>query len=84
MEIKDAADTYGVAVRAGAITPQQEDEQYFRGAIGLPELTEPVSKAWGNDGGVRRPITLKAGDAFDAEAQDVVDDSGQGEDHATD
>ena len=52
-------DAYGVAVRAGAITPQIEDEEELRKEAGLPPMTEPVKRAWGEDEGYRRPITLK-------------------------
>ena len=51
-------DAYGVGVRAGAITPNDEDEAAFRESLGLPAMNTNVNKAWSEDGGVRRPITL--------------------------
>lgn len=55
---KSQLDAYGVAVRAGAITPQKEDEDYFRGVLDIPGKGEEVEKLWDTEGGVRRPITL--------------------------
>jgi hypothetical protein len=58
-ELKMMLDLYGVAVRAGALTPQIEDEIYFRKLIDLPEMTEPVRKDWAASDGVRKPLTIK-------------------------
>lgn len=55
--VRTRFDTYGVCVRAGAITPQLEDEEAFREAAGLPALSAPVKAVW-RDEPVRRPITL--------------------------
>ena len=68
-DVKAAADAYGVAVRAGALTPQEPDELHFRGLLQLPEESTPVKDAWRDDGGARRPITLKSQDDFEAEGQ---------------
>lgn len=57
-DIKRTFDSYGVAVRAGAMTPTQDDEVFFRNAAGLPEMNEAAVQAWKDDDGVRRPITL--------------------------
>jgi lambda family phage portal protein len=73
----------GVAVRAGAITPQFEDEALFRRKMNLPEPSASVKTAWEDDGNVRRPITLKAGDAFAAE-QEAVAQTSEDNDDATD
>lgn len=78
-QLRQLADTYGVAVRAGAITPQQADEDYFRDAAGLPVKSAEVVRAWDDDGGVRRPITLKAGDVFEAEGQQAIDEDEDGQ-----
>ena len=59
LSVKQKADAYGVAVRAGAITPQQDDEDTFRDALKLPKKSNQVASAWEKDGGVRRPITLQ-------------------------
>ncbi|MCP3177295.1 phage portal protein [Desulfuromonas sp. KJ2020] len=72
---KQKADAYGVAVRAGAVTPQYDDEERFRTELALPAPTKPVKDAWEKDGNVRRPITLKAGDAFEAEQEKIAADN---------
>ena len=66
-EWKQETDSYGVAVRAGAITPQPEDEQYFRSGFGLPVMRAEVSAAWQATNNVRTPITLvKPGQSTDS------------------
>lgn len=78
--IKEKMDAYGVGVRAGSITPQIEDENYFRSQLGLEPIKEPVQEAWVSDGGTRRPITLKSQEGFeeqegiDAEENEVSDE----------
>jgi hypothetical protein len=57
--IKDILDAYGTGVRAGVITPTLEDEKLMRKLAELPEATTDVVNLWTEDGGVRRPITLK-------------------------
>lgn len=49
---------YGTAVRAGVITPQVEDEVYFRQLMDLPPASPAVVKSWSDEDGVRKPITL--------------------------
>lgn len=56
--IKAEADAYGVAVRAGVVTPQTDDEAAFRTKLALPAMSADAKRAWGDDKGVRRPITL--------------------------
>lgn len=60
-DLKIQLDAYGVGVRAGAITPQQADEENFRTILKLPPITEFVKEAWNEDDGFRRPITLSSG-----------------------
>ena len=55
---KENFDSYGVGVRSGALTPQEEDERHFREAAGLPEPGAAVNSLWGEQGGIRQPITL--------------------------
>lgn len=55
---KAIADATGVAVRAGVITPQIDDEKVFRKNLGLPEMSSAVVDKWKRDGGARAPITL--------------------------
>lgn len=50
---------YGVAVRAGMVTPQSEDETAIREKLGLPKMSAQVVDSWKQDGNVRRPITLQ-------------------------
>ena len=61
IQLKTLIDAYGVAVRAGALTPQQEDEVYFRDLIGLPEMSQANKSAWDEARGIKQPITLKTG-----------------------
>lgn len=58
-QLKAMADAYGIGVRAGVITPNVEDEIAIRQRVGLPEVSDQVRKAWDNDGGARKPITLQ-------------------------
>lgn len=57
-QAKIKADAYGVAVRAGAVTPQADDEASFREQLELPAMSSDVQAAWQRDEGTRRPITL--------------------------
>ena len=52
-------DAYGIAVRAGVLTPCLEDEVAMRKMLRLPELPENVRAEWGRTDGVRMPITLQ-------------------------
>lgn len=54
---RQRVDAYGIAVRAGVITPQREDEEYFRRMAGAPALSGAASSTWEKEP-VRRPITL--------------------------
>jgi capsid protein len=62
---RDQVDAYGVAVRAGAITPQMEDEEKLREVLKLVGMSAAVKAAWKKDG-IRRPITIN--DPEDAKA----------------
>jgi hypothetical protein len=67
--LKAKFDSYGVAVRAGSITPQKSDEDAFRAEAGLPEMSDSVTDAWVQDGGYRRPITLRSGSESQADIE---------------
>ena len=69
--LKAKFDSYGVGVRAGTLTPQADDEDAFRSESGLPPVSDAVKKAWIDDGGFRRPITLQSGEQVSAEIQQV-------------
>lgn len=57
--LRQAAETYGVAVRAGAVTPQTEDEIHFRSQLSLPGMGAEVLKVGQEtDRGTRRPVTI--------------------------
>lgn len=71
--LKSKFDAYGVAVRAGAITPQTMDERSFREEADLPDMSDEVNDAWNDDGGVRRPITLQSKTERDLEIEDDLD-----------
>ena len=58
-DLRAQVESYGMAVRAGVLTPQTEDEDSFREKLGLPQMSEDAKRAWETDKGVRRPVTLK-------------------------
>lgn len=70
--IKERIDAYSVGVRSGSITPQQADEDKFREELSLPEIGAEAQKAWTDDDGVRRPITLKSKAEKDAEIDKIT------------
>lgn len=55
--VKDTLDTYGIAVRAGVITPNVEDEKAVREQMSLPQVPPQVEQEW-QDNPTRAPITL--------------------------
>jgi hypothetical protein len=57
-KLKGYADAYGIAVRAGVLTPSLDDEVYFRNLFGLPEMNDAVRADWAKTDGARQPITL--------------------------
>ena len=57
-KFKSLIDAYGVGVRAGAITPQSQDEAFIRSKFGLPEMSPQIVSAWADAGNVKQPITL--------------------------
>ena len=65
--LTDSMNNYGVAVRAGAVTPQSQDEIYFRQRLSIPDMSNEVSESWDEGGNIRRPITLKTEEQFDQE-----------------
>ena len=67
--VKDTLDTYGVAVRAGVITPNVEDERAVREQMRLPQVPPQVEEAW-QESPTRSPITLSSG-LQDSEPQPV-------------
>lgn len=73
-DIKSKIEAYGIGVRGGSITPQESDEEYFRKSLELPEANDAVKNAWGQDGGARRPVTLKSQDAFEEEQNQIKDE----------
>jgi len=72
--LRNKMDTYGIGVRAGTLTPQVDDENHFRAQLGLPAASNPITEAWDNDGGTRRPVTLASGKEAEA-AADAADDA---------
>ena len=60
-KLKAFADAYGVAVRAGVLTPNLDDEKAIREMFGLPAPNADVIKSWADSDGVRFPITLAQG-----------------------
>lgn len=72
--LKSEFDAYGVGVRAGAITPQPDDEDHFRAISGFPSMSGEARRFWQNEGNVRRPITL-ASSADIAAGQGPIEDA---------
>ncbi len=66
--LKLLLDAYGVAVRAGVITPQKADEVEFRKLFGLPAMSKAVEADWDSTAGIRKPTTLKLPQA----SQDLI------------
>lgn len=56
--VKKLFDAYGVAVRAGSVTPTLDDEEMLRTLAGLPNVTNAVRQLYAKTDGVRQPITL--------------------------
>ena len=56
--LKTYAEAYGIAVRAGVITPNKEDEAALRKMFALPEMPQEVIVAWAKSDGVKAPIAL--------------------------
>lgn len=61
--LKILMDAYGVAVRAGVITPQIEDELNIRELFSLPAMSPNVVNLWNESNGVRLPVTLQQDNA---------------------
>lgn len=57
--LKQEIDAYGIAVRAGAITPNRDDEEYLRKKHSLPPINKAVEREWKKQGGARAPITIQ-------------------------
>lgn len=55
---KSKVENYGIGVRAGVITPNQDDETHFREKLSLPPMSKDVLREWKKDGGARAPITI--------------------------
>lgn len=70
---------YGTGVRAGALTPQLDDEANAREKMGLPAMSPDAIDLWVAQGRVRQPITLQSGE----EAEDAAEDAGKKETDST-
>jgi len=71
--LKAFIDTYGVAVRAGLITPCIEDEVVIRDKMGLPLMSEAIKADWAKTENIRKPITLAGAAGASAERLAAVD-----------
>ena len=69
-KLKTLLDAYGVAVRAGCVTPCFEDEEFFRKTIGLVAPTEQIKKYWEEQGGIKRPLTIKQSEEIEGAGGD--------------
>lgn len=68
-------DSYGIAVRAGVITPQVEDEEALRTSLSLPPLSDAATALWRVQGNVRQPVTLKSGAEGKNEAETAEEEN---------
>lgn len=59
---------YALGVRSGGVTPQTEDEVYFRQQLQISEMSPEAIEAWEKDKGIRRPVTLKSQAALEEES----------------
>ena len=77
--LKAKFDSYGVGVRAGALTPMTDDEAAFREVAGLPKMSKDVARSWKEDKGTRRPITIlpSGGEPAPAPAQNQQTDDNE-------
>ncbi|MEY4428707.1 MAG: hypothetical protein RLZZ182_1396, partial [Pseudomonadota bacterium] len=57
-DLKAFSDTYGVAVRAGLVTPNLADEAQFREMTSLPPVSPEVKASWAKNP-TREPITIQ-------------------------
>ena len=57
--IKQLCEAYGVAVRAGLITPCLQDENDIRKLMGLQPAPPDVEADWEKSQGVRKPVTIQ-------------------------
>lgn len=58
-QLREDLNAYGMAVRAGVVTPQTVDEDHFRQRMSLPAMGDDARKTWTEkDKGTRRPVTL--------------------------
>ena len=72
---QEIVNAYSMGVRAGSITPQEGDEEFFRNQLGLPVVSGPVAGVWGDEP-TRRPITLvKPGDPMAEETDETNTES---------
>ncbi len=59
-KLRTFMETYGVAVRAGVLTPNIDDEIEIRRQFELPPVNDAVRAAWKSSNGVRYPVTVDA------------------------
>ena len=67
----DLLEAYGIAVRAGVITPCLQDENQFRKLMGLETAPAEVVADWTETKGVRKPVTLQADNADSSSANNA-------------
>lgn len=73
--LKERMDTYGVGVRAGALTPQIADEDHFRSELGLGAPTAPIVEAWESQS--QDTFEQQEGDGNEQETEAVSDEEDQ-------
>ena len=65
-DISGKVEAYGIAVRAGVLTPSMSDEEMVRKQLKLPPMSAEVIEGWSKSGGIRSPITLQNATAPEA------------------
>ncbi len=75
-KLRSFVEAIGVAVRAGVLTPSEDDEKYVREYFGLPVMNESVKADWKKTEGARSPITIAAAEADRKAAQEATNGEG--------
>jgi hypothetical protein len=71
--LRSFVEAYGIAVRAGLITPCLEDENVIREKFGFGPAPASVVADWAKTEGVRKPNTIKSAPAEIEEETDAAD-----------
>lgn len=73
-DVRSKVEAFGVAVRAGVLTPSETDEESLRKQLSLPPMSDDVLAEWERIGGTRTPITLQQETVGEEPAEPVEKD----------